>query len=187
MKNVHNIIKRKLFTQFLILCVFVCILHPAAYSQSEANYKSFVLTKTIGYIYWFAFYTKWETESIIDNKIIISVFSSENEANALKKVLDGKKVNNNTIVVKYIPNIEVLEKSNFVYIGYDWNENTTKILEIAKEWKAISFGYSQDFLDNDGLVQFLLTPDSVDFKINLDLLKSQGLEIHPRVLELAKK
>lgn len=189
MKNVHTI--KILYPVIFALLFALFAGNHSGYTQTDASFRAYVISTSIAWMRNFSNYTHWSPESTNGNEIIISVFSLEDEAKAFINFLHGKKIKSGTpdektLVVRHVKSINDLSKSNIVYISQDWSENKKEIIEKANEWQALSFGFDKEFLDYGGLVQFLLSDKTVEFTVNLDIMRKNNIEIEPRVLRLAK-
>lgn len=140
-----------------------------------------------------------ETEQAKAN-ITLGVFGSELAQQSCKELQD-KKIKDRKIKVTILTEKDlsakdpkVLKGCDLLFIGIS-AANTSekpkydlkKILSLAQAQSILTIGENRGFLEQGGMVNFVIENKKVRFEVNLDTLQQGGLKIRAQLLKLAKR
>jgi hypothetical protein len=83
--------------------------------------------------------------------------------------------------------IDTLKKCHLLFICQSERKNTKEILDILNNNGVLTVADTQGFLDDGGIVNFIIEDNKVRFDINLTASEKAGLKIRSQLLRLAKK
>jgi hypothetical protein len=83
--------------------------------------------------------------------------------------------------------IDTLKKCHLLFICQSERKNTKEILDILNNNGVLTVADTQGFLEDGGIVNFIIEDNKVRFDINLTASEKAGLKIRSQLLRLAKK
>jgi hypothetical protein len=141
-----------------------------------------------------------------DNKIVIK---PEDEFGELKNITDAaaraakieelkkqgyllvepSKTADIKAVIETIANgqLDILKKCHLLFICQSERKNTREIIDLLKNNGVLTVADTQGFLEDGGIVNFVIEDNKVRFDINLTASEKAGLKIRSQLLRLAKK
>lgn len=105
---------------------------------------------------------------------------------ALARELRGDKVQGREIGVRQVKNDADLQGCDAMYFAGKATGRNGKWLEKLKGSKVLTVGEDDGLLDAGGMVRITGQDDVVQFEVNLDGVRTAGLKIDARLLELAR-
>lgn len=95
------------------------------------------------------------------------------------------KVNNKDIQVLYIDDIHNLKQSNILFIFDTPIDELNEILSYMKNKNILTISTIRGFAQRGGMVQIYSQNQKLKLKINLDIVKEEGIYIHSALLRIA--
>jgi len=161
------------------------------------------------FIYNFIKFIDWENEKTPDdsNSITIGIVGGEDFIEAFDPI-KSKQVKGKNIVIKQFdeikkPNklrkknasvwkekISALKKCQVLFICTCKDEKPEIPVEILKALErsgVLVIGETPKFLENGGIINFIMENKKVRFEINIEAAKHNGLKISAQLLKLAKR
>lgn len=105
---------------------------------------------------------------------------------ALARELRGNEVQGREIGVRQVKNDADLRGCDAMYFKGKATGRNGKWLEKLKGTRVLTVGEDDGFLDAGGMVRITGQNDAVQFEVNLDGVRTAGLKIDARLLELAR-
>jgi len=178
----HFYLCYKLFWLFIALTG--CITSSTLYAQSttfkEHQIKAVFLFNFSQFITW----PNFSFQSEKDN-FIICIMEHENIfTNIVKKVTNGEHVKGRTIqVIRYnrntkISGCQILFVTDKAQYDIDWKS--------VKKLPILTIGESEGFVNEYGIINFILNGNNIHFEINHMRAQENGLNISFKLLRLAK-
>ncbi len=183
-----------LILTFSILCLLT--LTPKVYSESASSREYQVKA---AFLYSFINFIDWPKEKLKedDNEpILIGIIGKDPFGNAFEPI-KNKQVKSKKVAVQRfkgfdetknsVDEIEALGKCHLLYICPSEEENNSQIIEIVKKYSVLTVGDTQSFLDDGGIINFVMEENKVRFEINNSAAEQSKLNIRSKLLRLAKR
>ena len=146
------------------------------------------------FLYNFVKFVQWPEEKPADNNdiITIAVIGNHKFGNAFESV-KGKKVRDKKIIVKFFSRFHDtndkndLKKCHLLFICPSEKQHLNDIIEIAGQANILTVADMNGFIQNGGIIQFIMQDKKVRFQINLSAARRAKLKIRSQLLRLAKK
>jgi hypothetical protein len=146
------------------------------------------------FLYNFVKFVQWPEGKPADSNdiVTIAVIGNHKFGNAFESI-KGKKVRNKKIIVKFFPkfgknnNKNALKKCHLFFICTSEKQHLKDIIEIANQANILTVGDMNGFIDDGGVIQFIMQDKKVRFQINLSAARRAKLKIRSQLLRLAKK
>ena len=97
--------------------------------------------------------------------------------------LAGKAVQDKTLVVRRLSSLAMIDDCQLVYIGDDAAHS--EILLLLGKQPVLTVSDAAGFIEEGGIIQFMLIQDKVRFRINVGAANAAGLNISSKLLSLA--
>jgi len=153
------------------------------------------------FLYNFIQFVDWPKEKVADSNqpIIIGIIGKDPFGNVFES-LKNKKIKGKRVVIRRIKTFEELKKngeledkinelkkSHVLFICSSENKNLKQIIDTIKTDNILTVGETGNFLENGGIINFVLEEKKVRFEINLDAANTSKLKISSQLLRLAEK
>ena len=172
----HDLIR---MVQCLLALLLLSIPAPVLAHESQ-NLEHQVKT---AFLYNFSRFVTWPEATLQDHpEFNLCVIGSDPFGTHLDK-LTGKAVQGHTLVVRHLGNPAMVDDCQLVYIGED--TELTEILLLLGEQPVLTVSDTAGFIEQGGIIQFMLIDNKVRFRINVDAANSAGLSISSKLLSLA--
>lgn len=182
--------KMPMFSLIPILTL-ILVLHCARVSAAAADIDASDSENQIKatYLYKFTHYVQWPVSAFsrADSPFMIGVVGSEAVAAHLRRLLQGRLIDNRAVEVNVIKPTETLANVHILFVSK---------LEVAALKQLLASTQSQPVLivtdSNAGLgagsvINFINVEDHIRFEISLLQAERCGLKISARLLNVAKK
>jgi hypothetical protein len=137
----------------------------------------------IAFLYNFSRFVTWPEAALQNSaKFSLCVTGTDPFGAQLDK-LAGKAVHNTSLEVRRLNNLTMLDSCHLVFVGED--ADLAEILLLLGEQPVLTVSESADFIEQGGIIQFVLVDNKVRFKINMDAANHAGLNISSKLLSLA--
>ncbi|MGD0551728.1 MAG: YfiR family protein [Sedimentisphaerales bacterium] len=102
---------------------------------------------------------------------------------------DPSKTADIKTIVETIANeqMDALKKCHLLFICQSERKNTREIIDLLKNNGVLTVADTEGFLEDGGIVNFVIEDNKVRFDINLTASEKAGLKIRSQLLRLAKK
>jgi hypothetical protein len=104
----------------------------------------------------------------------------------LETTLQGKSVGARAVHIRHPKEVQDLVGCHIVFIGANENKRLPQVLAELGKSPVMTFGESDGFLEQGGMVCFMLEDGKIRFDINLDPAEQAGVKVGSRLLLLAK-
>jgi hypothetical protein len=105
---------------------------------------------------------------------------------SLDAALRGKMIGARTFRVEHIKLPQDIQGCQILFIGAEERKLLPAILAGIKENSVLTVGESENFVQDGGMIGFLLDKNKIRFEINLGAAQKAKLRISSRLLALAK-
>jgi YfiR/HmsC-like len=141
------------------------------------------------YIYNFARFVEWPPEGFPDATapVRFCILNNHSFEIELNRIVKGKSISGRRIDVIQVLDGEQARKCHVLFIGSSQNRETRHILEALQGANVLTVGESNHFMEEGGIINFVLKNDSVQFQINHKAANQAGLYISSRLLSVAAR
>jgi YfiR/HmsC-like len=184
-------IKRRLRAAIAILPI---LLAGAMLNAQSTSGSSEYLIKA-GFIYNFANLVQWPSTSFAqsDSPITIVILGEDHFGTTLDHVLEGKKVNSRSFVIKRARSLSELQRAlgpqkecQILYVSSSEMPHLSEAIQILKGAPVLTIGETPGFARSGGIINLILEDNKVRFEVNVQAAKEADLNISSRLLALAR-
>jgi len=184
-----------------MLVLFVLSLLASGQVQQVQAAKSKEYQIKAAFLYNFIQFVDWPKEKVADSNqpIIIGIIGKDPFGNVFEP-LKNKKIKGKRVVIRRVKTFEELKKNgeledkinelkkfHVLFICSSENKNLKQIIDLIKTDNILTVGETGNFLENGGIINFVLEEKKVRFEINLDAANTSKLKISSQLLRLAEK
>jgi hypothetical protein len=187
------------------IAVFLLLILPVAgicYALTDEQINEYRLKAA--FMYNFIKFVDWPSKAVDSNEITIGIVGKE-PLLSLFESLKERKVKNKTVLIKQFPSFEEIKKTskkrnkpfdeqiasiqkcNLLFLCSSETPYVRDILSRLKDKNILTVGESENFLNEGGIINFVIEDKKVRFDINLDASDKAKLKISSQLLQLAKK
>jgi hypothetical protein len=184
-------IKRRVRATIAILPI---LLAGAMLNAQSTSGSSEYLIKA-GFIYNFANLVQWPSTSFAqsDSPITIVILGEDHFGTTLDHVLEGKKVNSRSFVIKRARTVSELQRAlgpqkecQILYVSSSEMPHLSEAIQILKGAPVLTIGETPGFARSGGIINLILEDNKVRFEVNVQAAKEADLNISSRLLALAR-
>ncbi|HZS46541.1 MAG TPA: YfiR family protein [Blastocatellia bacterium] len=154
-------------------------LHAQAISDSQVK---------AAFLYNFAKFIDWPADAFSSDSspIVIGVVGNDPFGGALEQTTSGRSVNGRPIAIKRLRLGQDLRDCHILFVSVSEKRQLTAVMLSVKQASVLTVGDMDEFIDEGGVIRFLLEGDRVRFEINLAAAERARLKISSKLLSLAK-
>lgn len=171
-----------------VLTLSALLLHLAAPLPARAQESSFSEYEIkAAWLLNFARFVSWPTNAFDapDAPIVVGVVGRDPFGRLLEKAFEGKAVKGHPLVVKRLTPDQDLRQCHLLFVSALEQRRFKDSLERLRTKPVLTVGESDDFLDEGGIVNFVLKEKSIRFEINVRAAKAAGLKMEANLLKVA--
>jgi len=170
---------RCIITPLIILYNLLMI--DILFAQKETG-KEYDLKST--FIYHFTKYIKWtDSDSAEDFKI--AILGDNDIITPLEKIANMRTVNNRTILIKHLENIQDIETCHILFISASKKDELDVILKKIEHKNILTISDSEGFAHKGVAINFVIIEGKIKFEINNRALERAGLQVSSQLQKLA--
>ena len=139
------------------------------------------------YVYNFGRFVEWPTgmpPSQVD-EFPICVLDRDRFGTALDATISGEKLNCTHVVARRIPKVEESGSCRVRFIGSSEDKQLKDILSSVSKLYVLTVSDLPRFIQQGGMVQFVMADRRVRFEINLAAAQQAGLKLSSELLKVA--
>jgi hypothetical protein len=176
----HRVLLRIALLSMVVACSSYARAQDPGVDSSEYLIKA-------GFVYNFAKLVEWPAASVQkDQPIVIGVLGSDQFADILDRVVDGKNLDGRKFNVKRLKNQEYKDcRCQMLFVARAESGRLDEIIGFEKNAAVLTISETADFAKRGGIIAFILEDSKVHFQVNVDSAKRAGLTISSRLLTLA--
>ena len=167
----------------IVCCLLtVWLLSAPVYAMANDTQVSEYRVKT-AFLYNFSRFVTWPEATLQDHpEFTLCVIGTDPFGTQLDS-LTGKTVQDNTLVVRRLSSLAMVDDCQLVYIGE--NTELTEVLLLLGEQPVLTVSDVAGFIEQGGIIQFMLIQNKVRFRINVAAANTAGLSVSSKLLSLA--
>lgn len=159
-------------------------------AQKEAAKKSDISREyylKAAFLRYVAEFVQWPKDSISDSAVTICVYGEIPSLEGLNSI-NGKVVNNRSVVIRTIPNVDIAKNEKqacqMLYMGEFKKPSLDSIIEQMKSLPIITFGDKAGLAEKGGSMNFYVANNRMGIMVNQETVAQNKLQISPRMLKL---
>jgi hypothetical protein len=157
----------------------------SAQDLSSADSSEYLIKA--GYIYNFAKLVEWPSSVARNGQpIVIGVLGNDSFATVLDGVVDRKKIDDRSFLVKRLKNREFRDCGcQILFVSAAESARTDEILQFQNAASVLTISDARDFARRGGVIALVLEDSKIRFIVNVDAAAEAKLTISSRLLTLA--
>lgn len=155
--------------------------------RSRADDVSFEYEVKAAWLLNFARFVNWPTNAFAgpESPIVVGIVGRDPFGRSLEKAFAGKTVKGRPLVVKKPVTDEELGQCHILFIGVPDRRRVRDIVDRLGTKPVLTVGEVDGFLDEGGILNFVLKEKSIRFEINVQPAKAAGLKVEANLLKVA--
>ena len=172
----------------LIIAILMMLLAQGSQAWAQDSEQSSEYLIKAGYIYNFAKLVEWPASAFAqpDSPIVIGILGTDPFGPIIDKVLEGKKVNGHSFVIKRLKPTADVKECHILFIGSSLGVHVADTIRLTRGTPVLTISEIPGFADRGGIINLTLEQNKVRFEVNVDAAKEADLNISSRLLVLAK-
>jgi YfiR/HmsC-like len=140
------------------------------------------------FLYNFAKFVEWPPSSFRDESapLQICVIGRDPFGEALRNITHEKTVNGHKLEVHQIVDLRLARTCHILFIATSEQAQLKRILESVEGSDALTVGDTKDFIEQGGMINFVLENERVQFEVSRKAAERAGLKISSKMLAVAK-
>lgn len=140
------------------------------------------------FLFNFTKFVEWPQAAFADehSPLKLCVLGENPFGKALLKGLTEEEVGGRKLIFLRLESTNNLETCHVLYVSRSERERLPQILASLHNAPVLTVGDTPAFLDQGGMINFILEGSKVRFDVNLEAAEPAGLKISSRLLALAK-
>ena len=140
------------------------------------------------FLYNFARFVEWPDESTRGvGHVVIGILGEDPFGSILDETVRGKKADGRPLLVKRLTNPEEAVSCALVFVGSSERKRTKTLLASLERLDVLTVGESADFLDQGGMVNFVIEKERVRIDLNLHAARAAGLRVSSQLIRVARE
>lgn len=177
------------FTVFLFAVVNLILTSVPCRSQSSQENRPFADQVKAAFLCKFALFIEWSPAAFADSDstFIIGIVGRDPFKEFLDRIAANTMIKDRKILIKRFKRYQKLEYCHILFIS-DSEEHLLKpILKNLRGQPTLTVGDMKHFIDDGGMINFLMKNDRIRFEINLDAAQNAGLTVSSKLSRLAER
>jgi hypothetical protein len=161
----------------------ILIVNARAQSQTAGEYQI-----KAAFLYNFAKFIEWPPGDFGDasGPLRICVFGQDPFGQELRDITSEKIVNGHKLLIMPVIDLQLARSCHILFIASSEKTQLKRILEILQGSSALTVGDTKGFVEQGGMINFVLENDRVRFEVNHKAAEQAGLKISSKLLNVAK-
>jgi hypothetical protein len=170
------------------VCCLCLILFLASPWKLRANSNVEEYDVKAAFLFHFAQLVEWPEETFKDptSPLTYCTIGDDPFHGSLDAALNGKTIGARSLRVLHLKQPQEIQGCHVLFIGAGEKKRLPAILLSAKGNAVLTVGESEHFLQEGGMIGFLLEENKIGFEINLEAAQNAKLRVSSRLLAVAK-
>ncbi len=175
------------------ICGFLLVLVPGLSlwwhsTSADAQQLSDYQVKA-AYFYNFAKFVQWPQRQLSEpvTPIRFCILKDRLFETELNRIVKGKSISGRAIEVVQLNDPVQSLNCSALFINAVQEKESKHLMEILRGSSVLTVGETEEFLQDGGIIAFVLEKDRVQFEVNRRAATDAGLYVSSKMLSLAKK
>jgi hypothetical protein len=160
----------------LVVALSFSSLHSETRKPTEYEVKA-------AYLYNFGKFIKWPPSS--ESTFEICVFGNDPFGISLDSLTAGESLDGKRLAIRRISSTTEAQKCRILYVSRSEQGRAPSILEAVKHLPILTVSDIPNFLDDGGVISFVMQGDRVRFQVSLPAAERAGLSLSSELLKVA--
>ena len=139
------------------------------------------------YLYNFGRFVVWPQGAGAPSRpFVLGILGDQEFGDLLQHTVRGKELRGRAVRARQISTIAEARECDLVFISSSKKRDLTRILSDLRGSGVLTIGEVDAFLNEGGMVNFVIERDTVRFDVNLDAIQSAGFEVSSQLLKVAR-
>jgi hypothetical protein len=185
---------RKKYLKYFFLLILIALKSNFAFAAKESILVSSMTVDFLPvseyelkavFLYNLGHFVSWPPQSINNGYFLICVLGKDPFQGMLELATSGKQLHNQPVKLRYLKRVEEGLDCQIVFISQSEEQSLSSILLTLEKYPILTVSDMNYFLNEGGMVRFLIHDDRVRLQINKTNAKKVNLMISSRLLALA--
>ncbi len=163
-----------------VIAILVVLTSTSAFSQAR---KPTEYEVKAAYLYNFGKFIKWPASS--DPNFTICIFGSDPFGNSLDGITSGESLDGKRLAVHRINSASEAQGCRILFISRSEQGRASGVLSVVKHLPILTVSDMPDFVDDGGVIGFVMQGDRVRFQVSLPAAERAGLSLSSELLKVA--
>jgi hypothetical protein len=137
------------------------------------------------FLYNFAKFITWPADKNDKGTLNVCIIGEDPFGGALDMMMRDKMVRGLRVAVARHRKTEDLAACHIVFVGQSDGAQFRQTLQFASRYNFLTVGETDGFVENGGMIGFIVKEGRVQFEVNLESTKRGNLQMSSKLLELA--
>jgi hypothetical protein len=153
------------------------------HAQSAGEYQI-----KAAFLYNFAKFVEWPSSSFSDASapLRICVFGQDPFGQELRDIANEKTVNGRKLLVNQVADLQTAKACHILFIASSEKAQLKQVLESLRGTRALTVSDTKGFVEQGGMINFVLENERVRFEVNQKAAEQAGLKVSSKLLNVAK-
>ncbi len=140
------------------------------------------------FLYNFAKFIAWPPSSFSDASapLRICVLGQDPFGQELRDITSDKNINGRRLQVDQVADLGLARTCHILFVASSEKAQLKRIFESLQGTDALTVGDTKGFIDQGGMINFVLENNRVQFEVNHKAAERAGLKISSKLLNVAK-
>jgi hypothetical protein len=140
------------------------------------------------FLFNFAKFVEWPPDAFPDpaTPVTICVLGEDPFGQGLDAVVEGETLNGRRLVVRRLRDVLQVRDCHVLFVSRSEKERLPSLMAGLRSGGVLTVGEGDDFLEQGGIIRFILEQNRVRFDINLDAAERGRLKLSSKLLRLAR-
>jgi uncharacterized protein DUF4154 len=140
------------------------------------------------FLFNFAKFVEWPSSSFSDASapLRICVLGRDPFGEELRNIIKDKTVNGRRLEVDQGIDLQAARTCHILFIASSEKAELKRVFEVLRGTDALTVGDSKGFVEQGGMINFVLENNRVQFEVNRKAAEQVGLKISSKLLSVAK-
>jgi hypothetical protein len=160
-------------------CILVSVLPRTAGAQPVGEYPI-----KAAFLYNFTLFVEWPAEAFASGSFVIGVVGDDAFADVLEETVRTKTVHGHRVEVRRLSVVDDLRHCRLVFVSAGADRRNT-VPRRARGTPILTVGETDDFLEDGGVIRFLIEDARLRFQLNVNAASEAHLTISSRLRAIA--
>ena len=188
--NPNNDLARSGFIRYVCTILLFAMVLGTNRSAAQADPVLFENNVKAAFAFNFIKFIDWPSNAFdnADMPIVVKVLGADGIASAMEDAVRDKKAHNRSVIVRRLTRVEEIgdgSACHLLFVGRSEQARLADIFRRLEKEGVVTVADSEGFLDQGGMINFVMESNKVRFEINAVAAERAGLTISSQLLKLA--
>jgi len=140
------------------------------------------------FLYNFAKFVEWPPNGFSDASapLRICILGQDPFGQELRNIASDKSINGHKLQVDQVADLQMARTCHILFIASSEKAQLARILEGLRRTDVLTVGDIKGFIEQGGMINFVLEDNRVRFEVNLKAAEQAGLKVSAKLLNVAR-